>query len=63
MRFRIADKDYVEFNPEGLTPALRFVDSQEGIDVGYPDIVEIYEFVNAQVLPAFVGFLPDCRNP
>lgn len=58
-RLPLAAKDFVEFNPEGVKTKLRFVDDNEGIDVGYEDLDEIYNFVSDKVLPAFAGFFPD----
>jgi hypothetical protein len=58
-RLPVAAKEFVEFNPEGVRTNLRFVDFIEGIDVGYEDVIEIYNFVTDKVLPAFAGFFPD----
>jgi hypothetical protein len=57
MTLPIAYKSELEFNP-ALTSDLRFCDDFEGIDVGYSDLVEIYEFVANEVLPAFSRFFP-----
>ena len=57
MRLPLAAKDYVDFNPDrGID--LRFFDDKEGINVGYHDLVEIYDFVTNSVIPAFAGFFP-----
>jgi len=56
LRFPIAIKEYVEFNPDGTGVELRFVESDEGIDLGYQDVVAMYDFVADDLLPAFQGF-------
>jgi hypothetical protein len=57
MRLPIAAKDHVEFNTNRQVD-LRFLDQREGIDLGYQDLVEVYDFVTNSVLPAFSGFFP-----
>lgn len=57
VRVPAAAKDYVELNPERRVD-LRFCDDTEGIDVGYQDLFEIYEFVAKTVIPAFENFFP-----
>jgi len=52
----LAIKEYVEFNPDGTGVELRFVESDEGIDLGYQDVVAMYDFVADDLLPAFQGF-------
>jgi hypothetical protein len=62
MRLPIASKDYVDFNPDRRID-LRFYDEREGIDLGYQDLVEMYDFVANSVLPAFAGFFPQPEIP
>jgi hypothetical protein len=57
--FPLIAKDYVDFNPEGTNAELRFYERAEGIDVGYQDFVEMYEFVKNDLIPAFARFFPD----
>lgn len=57
MRLPIAYKDEVEFNPH-LTSDVRFFDDFEEIDIGLIDLIDIYEFVANEVLPAFTRFFP-----
>ncbi len=54
----IAYKDEVEFNPH-LTGDVSFFDDFEGIDIGLSDLIDIYEFVANEVLPAFTRFFPN----
>jgi hypothetical protein len=55
MTLPLSYKSEVEFNP-AMTAELRFFDDFEGIEVGYSDLVEIYDFVTNNILPAFAGF-------
>jgi hypothetical protein len=58
-RFPLAAKEFIEFNPEGIKTTLRFIAPDEGIDVGYEDLIAMYIFVANNVMPAFAGFFPD----
>jgi hypothetical protein len=60
MRLPIAAKDHVEFNTNRQAD-LRFFDQREGIDLGYQELVEMYDFVTNSVLPAFSDFFPSTR--
>jgi len=53
----IAYKGELDFNTD-LTGELRFSDALEGIDVGPSELIEMYEFVANEVLPAFSRFFP-----
>jgi hypothetical protein len=55
----LAAKEHVEFNPQGTEVGLRFIDNKAEIDLEYQDLVEMYEFVANDVLPAFLSFFPD----
>ena len=62
MRFPVAAKDHMEFNPEkGIQ--LQFFDPREGINIGYQDLVEICDFVAETVIPAFAGFFSPPEIP
>lgn len=57
MRVPLATKDHVDFNPDrGIE--FRFFDKREGIDIGYQDLIEMYDFVATKVIPAFSSFFP-----
>jgi len=58
-RFPLAAKEFIEFNPEGIKTTLRFVAPDEGIDVGYEDLIAMYIYVANNVMAAFAGFFPD----
>ena len=58
MTLPITYKSELEFNP-ALTSELSFFDDFEGVDVGYSDLVKIYEFVANVVSPAFSRFFPN----
>ncbi|MFZ0662949.1 MAG: hypothetical protein WAM66_09680 [Acidobacteriaceae bacterium] len=62
MRLPLAAKNYVDFNPE-LPVDLRFYDEREGVDVGYDDLFDIYEFIAEEVIPAFARFFPRPEIP
>jgi hypothetical protein len=47
----------VEFNPN-VGMKVRFIDKESGLDIGFSDLVEIYDFVADTVFPAFAGFFP-----
>jgi hypothetical protein len=53
----LADKSKVEFNPN-VGMKVRFIDKESGLDIGFSDLVEIYDFVADTVFPAFAGFFP-----
>ncbi len=63
MHFPLAAKDYIEFKPEGTKADLRFIDSEAGIDVGYQDLLEMYNFVTNEVIPSFVNIFPNPDVP
>jgi len=55
MRLPLETKDYVDFNPD-RTVDMRFFDQREGLDIGYQDLIAMYDFVGGTVIQAFAGF-------
>jgi hypothetical protein len=55
MRFPLAAKGKVHLQPP-VKVGVEFGDKEEGIIVPYGELVEIYDFVNQEVMPKFDGF-------
>jgi hypothetical protein len=62
MKVPLAIKDKVQFNPNPSGVDVRLIDRAEGIDLGYGDLLEIYEFVAKIVIPAFAVFFPEDKK-
>jgi hypothetical protein len=56
IRLPLEAKDYVDFNSD-RTVDIRFFDQREGLDIGYQDLIAMYDFVGGAI-QAFAGFFP-----
>jgi hypothetical protein len=55
MRFPLAAKDQLQFNPT-VDTTIYFGDESEGISVTYADLDDMYKFVRNDVMPRFKSF-------
>jgi hypothetical protein len=55
-------KEKVRFNPD-VKVEFEINESSEGIVIGYKDLVDMYEFVDKTVFPAFASFFPEPEVP
>jgi hypothetical protein len=62
MRLPLALKEKVHFNPN-VKVEFEINESSEGIVLRYKDLVDMYEFVDSTVFPAFAGFFPQSEEP
>jgi hypothetical protein len=67
MRLPLAAKDHVQFNPD-LRYTLNFsvqprMDSADKFVITFNDLLEMHEFIDRTVIPAFASFFPNTEVP
>lgn len=62
MRFPLSIKEQVQFNPN-VKIEFEINETSEGLILGYKDLIDMYEFVDKTVFPAFAGFFPQTEIP
>ena len=62
IRFPLSIKENVRFNPD-VKIEFEINETSEGVVLGYKDLIDMYEFVDKKVFPAFSGFFPQTKIP
>jgi antitoxin component of MazEF toxin-antitoxin module len=62
MRLPLSLKEQVHFNPD-VKVEFEINDASEGIVLRYKDLIDMYEFVDKTMFPAFAGFFPQTEVP